>query len=197
MLPVEFWAGVGLSNTCCNTRKATPCRFTDLTDLHVQWLFPAPEGSDLTYPSANFYRLRLTAAREGITSFHTCIHFRLRVSVVWNRHYATSVSPCSYISHLKLSLCLTNWTTRSGNVLGEGGLDGPSEAPSPEDENRSSFRNVFLYLKFRTMSKVQKPGNSEWHTPPSERSERFRFDSCVVQPVASGNTDCATAATLM
>jgi hypothetical protein len=34
--------------------------------------------------------------------------------------------------------------------------------PSPEEGNRSSFRNaVFQYLEFRTMDKVQKPSNSK------------------------------------
>jgi hypothetical protein len=39
--------------------------------------------------------------------------------------------------------------------------------PSPEDGNRSSFRNIFLYLEFWTMDKVQKPS-----------SEPFRFYDC-------------------
>jgi hypothetical protein len=42
--------------------------------------------------------------------------------------------------------------------------------PSPEDGNRSSFLNVMFsgYLEFRTMHKVQKPGNSECYTASSE-----------------------------
>jgi hypothetical protein len=42
--------------------------------------------------------------------------------------------------------------------------------PSPEDVNRSSFRNIefFNYLEFRTMDKVQKPSDSECYAPSSE-----------------------------
>jgi hypothetical protein len=47
--------------------------------------------------------------------------------------------------------------------------------PSPEDGNRSSFRNfVFCYyLEFRTMNKVQKPSHSECYTPLSEPFRRY------------------------
>jgi hypothetical protein len=46
--------------------------------------------------------------------------------------------------------------------------------PSPEEGNRSSFRNVvfYSYLEFRTMNKVQKPSDSDCYTPSSEP---FRF----------------------
>jgi hypothetical protein len=41
--------------------------------------------------------------------------------------------------------------------------------PSPEDEKRSSFRNVVFALpRTRTMEKVQQPSNSVCYTPSSE-----------------------------
>jgi hypothetical protein len=50
---------------------------------------------------------------------------------------------------------------------------GPSRigvSPSPEDENRSSFRNVVFsaFLEYWNMDQVQKPINSECYTPSSE-----------------------------
>jgi hypothetical protein len=49
--------------------------------------------------------------------------------------------------------------------------------PSPEDKNRSSFRNVVLsnYLEFQTFGKVQKRGEFECYAPPSE-PPRLQFD---------------------
>jgi hypothetical protein len=51
--------------------------------------------------------------------------------------------------------------------------------PSPEDGNRSSFRNVVFsrYLEFRTMDKVHKPSDLECCTP---LSEPFRLYKSVV-----------------
>jgi hypothetical protein len=45
---------------------------------------------------------------------------------------------------------------------------------SPEDGNRSSFRNFISssYLEFRTMGKVQKPSDPDCYAP---LSEPFRF----------------------
>jgi hypothetical protein len=45
--------------------------------------------------------------------------------------------------------------------------------PSPENENRSRFRNVVFptYLEYRTTDKVQNPSNFEWYTPLSDRLE--------------------------
>jgi hypothetical protein len=40
--------------------------------------------------------------------------------------------------------------------------------PSPEDRNRSSFRND--ELEFRTMDNAHKCSDSEWYTPSSEPS---------------------------
>jgi hypothetical protein len=49
--------------------------------------------------------------------------------------------------------------------------------PSPEDGNRSSFRNVVLFslLEFQTMDKVQKTSNPECHTPSSEPFRIYTF----------------------
>jgi hypothetical protein len=42
--------------------------------------------------------------------------------------------------------------------------------PLSDDGNRSSFRNIVLYrcLEFRTIDKVHKPRDPEWHTPSLE-----------------------------
>jgi hypothetical protein len=68
--------------------------------------------------------------------------------------------------------------TGSVSVLRWGGRihsTGPNRVgvscPSPEDGNRSSFRNVVFFcffLEYRTMNKVQKPSSPECYIPSSE-----------------------------
>jgi hypothetical protein len=57
--------------------------------------------------------------------------------------------------------------------------------PLPEDETRSSFRNVVFpsYLEFRTIDKVQKASDPKCYTPSSEP---FRFKSSHVYSFVYG-----------
>jgi hypothetical protein len=51
-----------------------------------------------------------------------------------------------------------------------------SPVPSPEDGNRSSFKNaVLLFLEHRTMDKVQKPSSPECHILLSEPFKDYRL----------------------
>jgi hypothetical protein len=48
--------------------------------------------------------------------------------------------------------------------------------PTPEDGNRSSFRNaVFYFFEYLTVNKVRKPSNSECYTPPSVQFRIYRM----------------------
>jgi hypothetical protein len=67
------------------------------------------------------------------------------------RSFAVSFVPWEYVFQW-LRLALSKGPNRVGVAF-----------PSPEDGNRSSFRNVMFssYLEFRTTDKVQKPADSE------------------------------------
>jgi hypothetical protein len=59
---------------------------------------------------------------------------------------------------------------------------------SPEDGNRSSFRNVvfYSYLEFRTMDKAHKLSNSECYTQLSEPFKLYmQFISIILKKLVS------------
>jgi hypothetical protein len=81
----------------------------------------------------------------------------------WGFSYSPSVSPgeCCYstLIHVTvqwLRLSLSKWS------------NGVCISPSPENGNRSSYRNFVFssLLEYRTIDKVQNPSNSERHTFP-------------------------------